>query len=266
MAADDECKSRKRRDKHKSSAGLPSQIVCTAQDAINHKGSIELGLVFSLVVIGLYLYGFAESIQALPDVATGRLLGTNLNIAKLQPDVIALEASTRRGNAHPDKAVVPANAGKLTVDGVDIPIGKWPVTTRDEENDFEVLLHPGDHRTEMLVPKFWSAPLHNKKLFTRERAMKIGTCVIPDPVTGSQIRGTDCPPDERTIFVAIASYRDFECRSTVESLFTRAKNPHRLRVGAFKRPFPESASRNFLFLISFSRLIVLGGSRCRSNR
>ena len=61
--------------------------------------------------------------------------------------------------------------------------------------------------------------------------MKIGTCETPDPVTGSYVRGTDCPLDERTIFVAIASYRDYQCRYTVESIFTRAKNPRRIRIG-----------------------------------
>jgi hypothetical protein len=236
MAADGERKSRKRREKQKSSAGLPSQIVCTAQDAMHQKGSIELGVVLSLVVIGLYLYSFVESIQSLPDVATGRLLGTNLNIANLQPDTIVLETAAAAvaavaGDSPKANGVAAEEPGSLSVGGVDIPIGKWPVTTRDEENDFEVILHPGDHTTEMSVPKFWSAPLHNKKLFTREQAMQVGTCVTPDPATGSQVRGTDCPPIDRTIFIAIASYRDYQCRYTVESAFKRAKNPHRIRIG-----------------------------------
>lgn len=34
-----------------------------------------------------------------------------------------------------------------------------------------------------------------------------------------------------TIFVAIASYRDFQCRQTIESIFTRATYPSRIRVG-----------------------------------
>lgn len=234
MAADGERKSRKRREKQKSAGGLPSQIVCTAQDAIHQKGSIELGVVLSLVVVGLYLYGFAESIQALPEIATGRLLGANLNIANLQPDTILVEATRGHASANVAPVVVADHPSHLTVGGVEIPVGKWPVTTRDEENDFEVLLHPGDHKTEMLVPRWWSAPLHNKKLFTREQAMKVGTCVTPDPVTGSNVRGADCPPDERTIFIAIASYRDYQCRFTVESAFNRAKNPHRIRIGEFR--------------------------------
>lgn len=219
MAGDEEKKSRKRREKR---SGTPSSIVCTAHDALQQKGTIELGIVLSLAVLGLYFYGFVESMLALPDVPTGRMLGVNLNIAKLQPDKTLLDvvqAATRQ---------VPAS---LNVDGVEIPVGKWPVSTRNEEDDFEVMIHPGDQKTSMRVPKFWSPPLHNKKLFTREQAMKVGTCVTPDPITGSQVRGTDCPFDDRTIFVAVASYRDFQCRFTVESIFSRAKNPHRIRIG-----------------------------------
>ena len=44
-------------------------------------------------------------------------------------------------------------------------------------------------------------------------------------------RGDACPPDDRTISVAIASYRDWQCRDTVSSIFGRAKYPERVRVG-----------------------------------
>ena len=61
--------------------------------------------------------------------------------------------------------------------------------------------------------------------------MQIGTCSEKDPATGSNLRGDACPLDSRTIFVSVASYRDFQCRYTVESIFLRAKNPNRIRVG-----------------------------------
>ncbi len=220
MTADNrEKKSRKRRGKRDETY---SSIVCTAQDALQQKGTIELGIILSLAVLALYLYGFVESMQALPDVPTGRTLGVNLNIARLQPDGIVIGASKELGRVDPMR---------IEFDGVEIPVGQWPVSTRSEEDEFEALIHPGDQKTNMRVPKFWSPPLHNKKRFTREQAMQVGTCVTPDPITGSQVRGTDCPFDERTVFVAIASYRDYQCRFTVESIFNRAKNPHRIRIG-----------------------------------
>ena len=109
-----------------------------------------------------------------------------------------------------------------------IPQHKWPVTVKDEE--FEPLLHSGDQKTVMMVPKLWSLPIHNYQLMTREKAMQIGSCAVPDE-NGNVARGDDCPLDQRTIFVAIASYRDFECRTTVEDIFLRAKNPDRIRIG-----------------------------------
>jgi [Skp1-protein]-hydroxyproline N-acetylglucosaminyltransferase len=65
---------------------------------------------------------------------------------------------------------------------------------------------------------------------SRELAMKIGSCINPDEF-GSKNRGDDCPLSERTIYVAIASYRDWQCRDTVTSIFSRAKHPERVRVG-----------------------------------
>jgi len=224
MGADADVKEKRRRERKNSGAVLPSKLVCTAQDALQTKGGVELGIFLSLAVLGLYLYGFMESMEALPNVSTGRVLGQNLNIARLQPDNLDL-SSISVGDTFL------GNPQSFTVSGVEIPVGKWPVTTRDEEDDFETIIHPGDHQTEMKVPKFWSPPVHNKQLFSRDLAMKIGTCATADPVTGSYVRGTDCPFDERTIFVAIASYRDFQCRYTVESILTRAKNPHRIRIG-----------------------------------
>jgi hypothetical protein len=218
MAGEVERKSRKRREKS-------SQMVCTAQGVASSKNSIELGLVFSFVVVALYLYGFFESIQALPDVATGRHLGDNLNLAKLQDESTVPNVALPQGNE------APRNLDSEFA--IDAPPGKWPVTLKDELDDYETLIHTGDLQTHMSVPKFWAPPLHNKKAYTREQAMKVGTCAQADPATGNRVRGTECPPDERTIFIAIASYRDFQCRKTVETAFGRAKNPDRIRVGEF---------------------------------
>lgn len=111
-----------------------------------------------------------------------------------------------------------------------IPEHKWPVSINDEDGNFEDIQHPGDASVTLSVPRFWSPPIHNNKLMTRDQAMSIGSCITPDPSTGSLARGDRCPPSDRTIFVAIASYRDWQCRYTVESIFNRAKYPERVRV------------------------------------
>jgi hypothetical protein len=92
-----------------------------------------------------------------------------------------------------------------------VPKARWPVSVLDSDKDFETIIHPGDFKTEMSVPTFWSPPVHNKKLFSRDSAMQIGSCITPDK-NGNFARGDKCPKHERTIFVAIASYRDWQCR------------------------------------------------------
>merc|ERR1719491_2081658 len=91
----------------------------------------------------------------------------------------------------------------------------------------------GDPDMIMSVPRFWvndPVSVHQNKQMTRDTAMKIGSCITPD-ANGNHARGDKCPVKERTVFVAIASYRDYQCRDTVTSIFQRAKWPERVRVG-----------------------------------
>jgi len=111
-----------------------------------------------------------------------------------------------------------------------VPDHKWPVSIRNEDGNFEDIMHPGDDTQIMSVPRFWSDPVHANKLMSRTLAMSIGSCIKADR-KGNHAVGDDCPKNDRTIFVAIASYRDWQCRYTVESIFTRATYPERVRVG-----------------------------------
>ncbi len=129
-----------------------------------------------------------------------------------------------------------SNLSKTTASG--IPIGKWPVSIRDEEGLFEEIPHIGyaykGKDVKMTVPRLWAddpVSIHQNKLMSRERALSIGTCITPDPKTNSNTRGDKCPLAERTIFVAIASYRDWQCRDTVTSILSAAAHPERVRVG-----------------------------------
>jgi len=104
---------------------------------------------------------------------------------------------------------------------VAVPEAKWPVTIRDEVDNFETIIHPGDGKTEMSVPKFWSEPLMTRTgpLMSRETALKVGSYAAESRDVNS-----------RTIFVSIASYRDFQCKDTLDSIFSRAQFPNRVRV------------------------------------
>mmetsp|Transcript_18635 Transcript_18635/g.26408 ORF Transcript_18635/g.26408 Transcript_18635/m.26408 type:complete len:576 (-) Transcript_18635:187-1914(-) len=105
---------------------------------------------------------------------------------------------------------------------VKVPEAKWPVTIRDEPANFETIIHPGDGKTEMSVPKFWSDPLMTPTgpLMSRETALQVGSTTDGDREN----------VNSRTIFIAIASYRDYQCKETLDSIFTRAKYPNRVRV------------------------------------
>jgi hypothetical protein len=209
---------------------------------------IELGVVLSFIVLSLYLYGFLESIYALPEIsdqlAPPRFLGSaaNLNVAMDKYELLkegliekesdgTITAAAAVGGAK--AAAVPVNAANFVkrTETADIPKHNWPPTVRNEPDRFETIIHPGDGHTTMSVPMFWSPPVHQNGLMTKDLALQIGSCSEPDPVTGSYARGEECPEDDRTIYFAIASYRDFQCRFTVESAFGRAKNPKRIRVG-----------------------------------
>lgn len=81
---------------------------------------------------------------------------------------------------------------------------------------------------KMRVPKFWRPVAYGpqgvrqflgengQRLISPEEAEQIGSF---DPVTGLE-----------TIYISVASYRDWECQPTVEDLFLRAEHPERLRV------------------------------------
>lgn len=223
---DTERKKRARRKKKTIKRGwsFPTHVVCSAKDATD-ADSVQLGLIVSIFIVFLYMFAFYEAVGSLPEPATKRHVGLfNLNLARLEESYV--EAATTTTTTTNEIQNNKSNGGSSS-----IPTATWPVRLQDEANNYETIIHPGDFKTEMSVPPFWSPPLHNKKQFTREQAMKVGTCIVPDPNTGSHVRGDKCPTKDRTIFIAIASYRDFQCRKTVESAFLHAKYPERIRIG-----------------------------------
>jgi hypothetical protein len=212
-------------------------------------GATECGVFLSVLILGLYLFGFLESLSALPEISLQleppRFLGkeANLNVAKDVYELIVDSKSQTQQQVSKHLAsqqkqqvigeVNPIRVKRTGIKDVSVPVHIWPASIKNEPDRFETIFHPGDGKTTLSVPMFWSPPLHNMGLMTREFALSIGSCSVPDPKTGSYQRGEDCPVDDRTIYFSIASYRDFQCRFTVESAFGRAKNPKRIRVGTY---------------------------------
>jgi len=112
----------------------------------------------------------------------------------------------------------------------------WPVSVRDEEKDFEFMVHPANPNVTLSIPKFYlsdqkdgSMQTLSKKLPTRSIVDMIGRSTGIEP---GQLRSSSVMAEEmRTIFIGIASYRDSLCRYTVESAFAKARYPERLRIG-----------------------------------
>ena len=105
------------------------------------------------------------------------------------------------------------NGGSM-IDNVNLPKAQWPVSIRDEAHNFEEILHPGDKVTILVVPKYWSPPLTGPdnsfgSLMSRELATRFGSYVDGHVDVNYKNKG---PEKDRTIFVAIASYRDWQCR------------------------------------------------------
>lgn len=178
----------------------------------------------------LYMYGLTSSVLSLPDIRLdqGLLFSMNkkhaMNIfnENQDDDVEAAEEDNEIADDKENNADVDDKFG--------VPDSTWPVTSTNKEKDKWITLpHPGDSAMSVTLPPFWSKPIHNNKLMSREQAMRVGTCIEADE-NGNFQRGDECPLHQRTIFVAIASYRDWQCKHTVTSIFHRAKYPERIRV------------------------------------
>lgn len=214
----------------------------------NNPNAIEVGLVLSFFFFAIYIFGFYETLSHLPESSAtlttpdfAHHVGENFNLAvnewgsmNNRTSMVLSLRDLQSGQQQQQQQQRHALRGGLSKnDGPEVPEAHWPVSLRNEPENFESLVHPGDGETIMSVPTFWSKPIHNNKLMTYETAMKIGTCMTPDAAkfpNHPYQRGDACPVHDRTIFVAIASYRDFQCRYTVESAFLRASNPERIRV------------------------------------
>ncbi len=91
----------------------------------------------------------------------------------------------------------------------------WPPV----QQDGSIAVADGEDTMPLIglkVPKFWAPANKDTDLNT----------------VGSKVNG------EETIFLMIASYRDFQCRETITSAFSRADHPERLFVAAVDQTVP----------------------------
>ena len=228
----------------------------TRKDDCSGQSHQTQSLATSLIIFIFVVYGcgFLSTVMSLPPLNPKEVLSFYKNIVETSDSSVKIdldEISKQRGvglniakdgfewSQDDDDKVAEEDLDTGTDDRSNtdsiplpqVPIAQWPVSATKERNDWYEIPHPGDNDIKLDVPPFWSSPVHNNTLMKRSLAMSIGTCAKPDKETGSFQIGDNCPTEDRTIFVAIASYRDWQCRYTLESIFNRAKYPHRIRVG-----------------------------------
>eukprot|EP00754_Rhynchopus_humris_P015095 Rhum_TRINITY_DN14425_c26_g1::Rhum_TRINITY_DN14425_c26_g1_i1::g.90192::m.90192 len=80
-----------------------------------------------------------------------------------------------------------------------------------------------------------AAERRKSALHARAAAQQIGVSGTPPPPPQTSdapgAGGVATPAPVRTIFVSVASYRDDECKTTIRSLYKKAKHPERVFVG-----------------------------------
>jgi hypothetical protein len=112
----------------------------------------------------------------------------------------------------------------------DDSINRFPISIN--EDPFESIVHPATEIIPSLslpnltVPVFYDPPQFEKYGGIRSFLGYGDTLMTPEQaqMIGSKMNGKE------TIFISIASYRDYQCRQTVETIFLHATYPERIRV------------------------------------
>jgi len=138
---------------------------------------------------------------------------------------------------------------------------RMPFPIKIDEKTYETITHPAmelrhtkvEDDSTLSVPPYWKPTElekyggvrkylgdYGRHLMTPEQAQTIGSFVTLN--NDGTAAGASTITLE-TIFIAIASYRDFQCRQTIESAFIRAKYPQRLRIAVVDQ-YDHNASPN----------------------
>ena len=109
--------------------------------------------------------------------------------------------------AIPNKnAVQPDNSNRTPPHELTWPPVRKDMVSMEESDGYDIMF-----MTNLEVPRFWEPPTKDE-----DTMLNIGSYVNGEP----------------TIFLMIASYRDFQCRETITSAYMRSDHPERLYVGA----------------------------------
>ena len=217
------------------------------------QSSTEQTLVFATVIMLItYIYLTMKSLQQLPPIPS------------LDDNTIHWHHYSQEAmHSLPNDTVTASSTADTDTDTDTDTSTPFPqqidFTLSDElklstSDQFESIIHPAVEllpslaeqmdNEKMIVPKFYNPPSYQKyggirsylgnygqRLMTLEEAQSIGSFVLSKN-DGSKNNNNHHQKKERleTIFVAIASYRDYQCKQTIESIFSRATYPERIRI------------------------------------
>mmetsp|Transcript_21750 Transcript_21750/g.32380 ORF Transcript_21750/g.32380 Transcript_21750/m.32380 type:complete len:571 (-) Transcript_21750:1292-3004(-) len=224
----------KSKKRSKVRSGGPSSSTATTSKTTLGSSSGETGMptivgafLVILVVFTVVTLGALAKAPPVDGGGGGSSPRSNNNVGNTA-DVPSSKKAPISGNNHPNDERQQA---------IDKLRHTFPVHARD---DLEEILHPGilysinpppSLDRKMKVPKFWDTSAYGdgglrnylghygNRLITPEEAANVGS------YTG----------DQETIYVSIASYRDYECGPTIESVFARAIHPERIRVAVISQ-------------------------------
>lgn len=180
----------------------------------------------------------------------------NYDYSREKPEQRLGQRAVSNGDDHSNHAALPNERGMQLDANYDaqeqIDDGSdgttFPISTRSTEH-YESIVHPASmiansnnnrKKTQetmvyMNVPRFWEPKQFATAGGIRQHLGQYGERLItPQEAAdvGSYVAASDGSSDRlETIYVAIASYRDWQCSATVENVFFRAKYPERIRVG-----------------------------------
>ena len=123
------------------------------------------------------------------DAKKSEIKVTEEDLKREKAENVSLEGD---GNSHVEKGESSKNHKKSKIlDNPDdssakhkaqsmVPKSSWPVNFKTEDNPWVDIHHPANPSIIMKVPPFWSVPIHDNVLMSREKAMQIGSCIVSD--------------------------------------------------------------------------------------
>jgi len=187
--------------------------------------SLESTLIYSTTaLLFVYMYMTIVTFQELPPIPSFS------EISLASSASVAKDDGNSKTFSYPVEELGKYTKFPQSIDFVTRPIENSPI-----DSELELIVHPAievlpslaDQIDDIYVPKFYDPsefqPYGGIRSYLGKNGERLMTLAEAKTI-GSYVDGRE------TIYVAIASYRDFQCKQTVESIMSRAVFPQRVRI------------------------------------